>query len=71
MSYIYKPKDDVRHLGQGPQGRMTDEKPTVYTVVQQLPIEADGRIRYRIKSQSENFERVVTEDQLSRYSEVY
>jgi hypothetical protein len=71
MSYIYKPKDDVRHLGQGPQGRRTDEKPTVYTVVQQLPIEADGRIRYRIKSQSENFERVVTEDQLSRYSEVY
>jgi hypothetical protein len=71
MSYIYKPKDDVRHLGQGPQGRMTDEEPTVYTVVQQLPIEADGRIRYRIKSQSENFERVVTEDQLSRYSEVY
>lgn len=71
MSYIYKPKDDVRHLGQGPQGRMTDEKPTVYTVVQQLPIEADGRIRYRIKSQSENFERVVTEDQLSPYSEVY
>jgi hypothetical protein len=50
---------------------MTDEKPTVYTVVQQLPIEADGRIRYRIKSQSENFERVVTEDQLSRCSEVY
>ena len=71
MSHIYKPRDDVRHLGQGPQGRMTDEKPTVYTVVQQLPIEADGRIRYRIKSQSENFERVVTEDQLSRCSEVY
>jgi hypothetical protein len=67
MPYIYKPKDDVRHLGQGPQGRMSVEKPTVYTVVQQLPIEADGRIRYRIKSQSENFERVVTEDQLSRY----
>jgi hypothetical protein len=67
MPYVYKPKDDVRHLGQGPQGRMTVEKPTVYTVVQQLPIEADGRIRYRIKSQSENFERVVTEDQISRY----
>jgi len=67
MQYIYKPKDDVRHLGQGPQGRLSVEKTTVYTVVQQLPIEADGRIRYRIKSQSENFERVVTEDQLSRY----
>ena len=46
---------------------MTVEKPTVYTVVQQLPIESDGRIRYRIKSQSENFERVVTEDQLSPF----
>jgi hypothetical protein len=46
---------------------MTAEKPTAYTVVKQLPIESDGRIRYRIKSQSENFERVVTEDQLSRY----
>ena len=67
MPYIYKPKDDVRHLGQGPQGRMTVEKSAVYTVVQQLPIESDGRIRYRIKSQSENFERVVTEDQLSPY----
>ena len=44
---------------------MTIEEPTVYTVIQQLPIESDGRIRYRIKSQSENFERVVTEDQLS------
>jgi len=67
MAYIYKPKDDVRHLGQGPQGRMTVETPAVYTVVQQLPIESDGRVRYRIKSQSENFERVVTEDQLSPY----
>ena len=66
MPYIYKPKDDVRHL-EGPQRRMTVEKPTSYTVIQQLPIESDGRIRYRIKSQSENFERVVTEDQLSPY----
>jgi hypothetical protein len=41
---------------------MAVEKPPVYTVIQQLPIEADGRIRYRIKSQSESFERVVTED---------
>jgi hypothetical protein len=67
MPYIYKVKDDVRHLGQGPQGRMAVEEPTSYRVVQQLPIESDGRIRYRIKSQSENFERVVTEDQLSPY----
>jgi hypothetical protein len=67
MPYIYKVRDDVRHLGQGPQGRMSVEKSTAYSVVQQLPIEADGRVRYRIKSQSENFERVVTEDQLSPY----
>ena len=46
---------------------MTVEKSIAYTVVKQLPIESDGRIRYRIKSQSENFERVVTEDQLSHY----
>jgi hypothetical protein len=32
---------------------------------QLMPIEADGRPRYRIKSISENIERVVTEDQLS------
>ncbi len=67
MPYIYKLRDDVRHSGQGPQGRMTAEKPIVYTVVQQLPVESGGRIRYRIKSLSENFERVVTEDQLSPY----
>ena len=67
MPHIYKLRDDVRHSGQGPQGRMTFEKPTVYTVLQQLPVESDGRIRYRIKSQCENFERVVTEDQLSPY----
>ena len=30
-----------------------------------LPIEADGRLRYRIRSKSDNVERVVTEDQLS------
>jgi len=37
----------------------------IYTVVQLMPIEADGRLRYRIKSKSENIERIVTEDQLS------
>ena len=31
-----------------------------------LPIEADGRPRYRIKSKTENIERVVTEEQISR-----
>ena len=68
MSFAYKLNEDVRHQPQGPQGRAaTDPQnpPTVYTVVQLMPIEADGRLRYRIKCKSENIERVVTEDQLS------
>jgi hypothetical protein len=65
MSHAYKLNDDVHHKAQGPQGRMTFEEPTVYTVVQYMPIEADGRIRYRIKSLTEKIERVVTEEQLS------
>jgi hypothetical protein len=64
MSYAYKVNEDVRHLRQGPQGRAASDRPTIYTVVQLMPIEADGRPRYRIKSKSENIERVVTEDQL-------
>jgi hypothetical protein len=65
MSHAYKLNDDVHHKVQGPQGRMTFDKRTIYTVVQHLPIEADGRIRYRIKSLTEKIERVVTEEQLS------
>ena len=65
MSYAYKVNEDVRHLRQGPQGRAASDRPAIYTIVQLLPIEADGRARYRIKSKSENIERVVTEDQLS------
>ena len=65
MSHGYKLNDDVYHRGQGPQGRMTVEKRTVYTVIQRMPVEADGRIRYRIRSEEEKIERVVTEDQLS------
>ena len=64
MSYAYKVNEDVRHLRQGPQGRAASNRPTIYTIVQLMPIEADGRPRYRIKSKSENTERVVTEDQL-------
>ena len=65
MSHAYKPDEDVHHQHQGPQGRVAIEPPMVYTIVQRMPIEADGRLRYRIKSKSENIERVVTEDQLS------
>ena len=46
------------------QGRADNGERAIYTIVAPLPIEADGRIRYRIKSNTENFERVVTEDQL-------
>ena len=65
MSHAYKLNDDVRHQPQRPQGRAEIDPPMVYTVVQRMPIEADGRLRYRIRSKSENIERVVTEDQLS------
>ena len=65
MSHAFKLNEDVHHLPQGPQGRAAIDPPTIYTIVQLLPIEADGRLRYRIKSKSEKIERVVTEDQLS------
>ena len=65
MSYAFKLNDDVRHQPQGPQGRAATDRPMIYTIVQLMPIEADGRLRYRIKSKSENIERIVTEDQLS------
>ena len=65
MSYAYKLNEDVHHQPQGPQGRAATDRPMVYTVVQRMPIEADGRLRYRIKSKSDNVERVVTEEQLS------
>ena len=65
MSYAYELNEDVHHQRQGPQGRAVADAPMVYTIVQRMPIEADGRLRYRIKSKSENIERVVTEDQLS------
>ena len=64
-SYAYKLNQDVRHQPQGPQGRAASDRPMIYTIVQLMPIEADGRLRYRIKSKSEKIERVVTEDQLS------
>jgi hypothetical protein len=67
MSHAYKLNEDVRHRAQGPQGRAIVDPPTVYTVMQRMPIEADGRLRYRIKCKSENFERIVTEDQLSYF----
>jgi hypothetical protein len=63
MSYAYKLNGEVLHRGQGPQGRVEVEEPKVYTIIQCMPVEAEGRLRYRIKS--EKIERVVTEDELS------
>ena len=66
MAHNYAINDDVHHQLQGPQGRATVKERSVYTIVSCLPIEADGRPRYRIKSKTENVERVVTEEQISR-----
>jgi hypothetical protein len=67
MSYAYKLNEEVCHQAQGPQGRAASEPPMIYTIVQHMPIESDGRVRYRIKCKSENIERVVTEEQLSYF----
>jgi hypothetical protein len=66
MAHNFAINDDVHHQLQRPQGRAVVEERTVYTIVSCLPIEVDGRPRYRIKSKTENFERVVTEEQISR-----
>jgi len=38
----------------------------VYSILTPLPVETDGRLRNRIESNEENFERIVIEDSLSR-----
>jgi hypothetical protein len=65
MSHAYDLNDEVHHTGQGPQGRAEPQERMIYTVIQRMPVEADGRLRYRIKSGK--IERVVTEDELSYY----
>ncbi len=65
MSHVYQLNSAVLHRGQGPQGRVQVEEPKIYKIVQRLPIESDGLIRYRIKS--DKIERVVTEDEISYY----
>ena len=65
MSHTFKLNEDVHHQPQGPQTRASLDPPMIYTIVRRMPIEADGRLRYRIKSKSENIERVATEDELS------
>jgi hypothetical protein len=66
MIYNYAINDDVLFKLQGPQGRDVPKQPSVYTITARMPIEADGRPRYRIKSKTEKVERVVTEEQISQ-----
>ncbi|MBX9651011.1 MAG: hypothetical protein K2X57_28580 [Xanthobacteraceae bacterium] len=66
MQHVYHIDDDVFRQADGPQGRGVAGQSNVYTILALLPVEADGRLRYRIKSKEENFERVVTEETLSR-----
>jgi hypothetical protein len=66
MAHIFSINDNVHHQAQRPQGRADNGERAIYTIVARLPIEADGRIRYRIRSKTENLERVVTEDQISQ-----
>src|SRR5260221_4359450 len=66
MAHNFAINDDVHHQLQGPQGRAVAKPRSCSTIITCLPIEADGRPRYRIKSKTENVERVVTEEQISR-----
>ena len=68
MAYNYAINDNVLLQAQGPQGRNVPKQRNVYTITARLPIEADGRLRYRIKSETEKVERVVTEEQISQLS---
>ena len=64
MSHVYKANSDIRYLAQGARARKVVEETNVYTVIRRMPIEADGRVRYRIKNQVDKTERVVTEEEL-------
>jgi hypothetical protein len=65
MAYNYAINDDVLFEFQGPRGREVPKQQNAYTITARMPIEADRRPRYRIKSKTEKVERVVTEEQIS------
>jgi hypothetical protein len=44
--------DNVHHQAQRPQARAENGERAIYTIVAHLPIEADERIRYRIKGKN-------------------
>lgn len=62
MSHRFSIKDNVVHQ---PRGPLVDRSKS-YTIVSLLPMESDGQYRYRIKCDSEEFERIATESELSR-----
>ena len=64
MAHSYSIDDEVHHRPQGPQLRPAPGARPLYTIVRCLPIEGDGRVRYRIKCAGETFERVVFEDDI-------
>jgi hypothetical protein len=66
MSHNFAINEDVHQQPQGPQGRTGTREQNVYTIITRMPIESDGRPRYRIKSKAGNVERVVTEEQIRR-----
>jgi hypothetical protein len=65
MSHAFKTNEDVHHQPKGPQGRVATAPSMVYTIVQACLLKLTDVFDTRIKSKSENIERVVTEDQLS------
>ena len=65
MAQVFLKDEDVYHQHQGPQSHSDNVRSNIYTVISRMPIEADMRIRYLIRSKTDNVERVVTEDQLS------
>ncbi|MEA2907935.1 MAG: hypothetical protein QOJ15_16 [Bradyrhizobium sp.] len=67
MEHIYHVDDDVLHQFQGPQGRDLVGQSNAYTIIALLPVEADGRPRYHIKSKEKTFEQVAAGDLLSRF----
>jgi hypothetical protein len=63
MTHKFIIKQAVHHQ---PRGPLIDRSRNKYTIIALLPVESDGQCRYRIRSETENFERIVTENELSR-----
>lgn len=64
MTRSFSIDDELHRQRQGPRLRAAGRR-EIYTITRCLPIESDGRVRYRIKSIHENFERIVLEEDLS------